>query len=140
MITIENDGPAIRATNYWASAHARRGYLFLSWNDGVARLLVPPAATSMLPDMETGRLVVISRGPWVEQAGRDALELLFDDGTDSPFSCCLVAEQCDRMLPDDEIGRAFEFHVWTRTGLRFMRSARYRRAPALPCLDPWGGA
>ncbi len=36
--------------------------------------------------------------------GRDALELLFEDNTDCPFSIHLVTEQCDRLVPETDQG------------------------------------
>ncbi|WP_178113382.1 hypothetical protein [Pseudomonas yangonensis] len=41
MITIANDDPPITHTNYWQSEYFRSGYALLSWNAGVARLLLP---------------------------------------------------------------------------------------------------
>ena len=41
MITIENRGQAILTTDYWYTPHAHAGYLYLSWNAGAGRLLIP---------------------------------------------------------------------------------------------------
>lgn len=41
MITISNDGQKIVSTNYWDTEHAKRGFLYLSWNAGAGRLLLP---------------------------------------------------------------------------------------------------
>ncbi|MCK7579296.1 MAG: hypothetical protein MZV65_28570 [Chromatiales bacterium] len=108
MIRIQNRGQAIAATDYWSSAHAANGLVFLSWNAGCARLLIPDAAKSILRELKGAREVIISRGPWVDHDNRDALELLWEDGSDAPFALHIVAEQCDRLIPDAEQGGGFQ--------------------------------
>lgn len=136
-ITIENAGQRIVSTDYWDSDHAKAGFCFLSWNAGAARLMLPDTQKPMLRDMKTAGYVVISRGPWADQGGRDALELMFEDESDSPFCLHLVAEQCDRMLPENNQGGGFVVTVWTRGGEKLRLPGKYREVSALPCLDPW---
>ena len=136
-ITIENAGQRIVATDYWDSEQARAGFFFLSWNAGAARLLLPDSQKAMLRDMKTARYVVVSRGPWTDQGGRQALEFMFEDESDSPFCLHLVAEQCDRMLPENNQGGGFVVTVWTRGGEKLRLPGKYREVSALPCLDPW---
>jgi hypothetical protein len=133
QLTIENDGQDIRETNYWQSEHARRGYVYLSWNDGAARLLVPQALEVELAEMRAAISVIVSRG---HMNGRDALELLFEDGSDNPYCIHLGSEQTDRLLPASEQGRSFDFTVWTANGKQLQLPARYRVA-SLPYLKPW---
>lgn len=137
MLEIRNQGQAIASTNYWDSEHARAGYFYLSWNAGAARLLVPDSQKAVLREMKGAREVIISRGPWIDQGGRDALELLWEDGSDSPFSIHLVAEQCDRLIPDTDQGGGFVVTAWTRGGLKDRWPGRYRVVPEIPCLEPW---
>lgn len=137
MITITNRGQAIAETDYWSSEQARAGYLFLSWNAGAGRVLLPDSQKQMLREMKTAEFVIVSRGPWVDQGGREALELLFEDHSDSPFSVTLLAEQCDRLLPEVDQGGGFLVSVWTRGGLKLSLPGKYRAVDALPCLEPW---
>ena len=137
MLTIKNNGQAIAATNYWDSAHARAGYCYLSWNAGAGRLLLPTSQEQMLSEMRGAALVIVSRGPWADHGGRDALELLFEDGSDAPFCIHLVAEQCDRLVPDDDQGGGVIFAVWTPDGKKLQLPCKYRVVGALPCLQPW---
>ncbi|WP_338807027.1 hypothetical protein V8U11_08180 [Pseudomonas chlororaphis] len=137
MHIIENDGPAISRTNYWDSAHAARGYAFLSWNAGAGRVLLPDALAPALPDMRAARYVIVSLGPWLEQGAREAWELLFEDGSDAPYCLHLVAEQSDRRLPDTDQGGGFVITVWTRDGEQLRLPARFRKVTEIPCLDPW---
>lgn len=135
--TFENRGQRLVSTTYWASEHARRGYFFLSWNAGAARVLVPDCQKAALRDMKGAREVIISRGPWADQGGRDALELLWEDGSDNPFSIHLVAEQCDRLIPDKDQGGGLVVIALTRGGEKGRWPARYRVVAALPCLASW---
>ncbi|EFM3454819.1 hypothetical protein HB548_005033 [Escherichia coli] len=82
MFFIENEGQAVAGTDYWQSVQAQAGYVYLSWNAGAARLLVPDAAKHLLREMRGAEYVIISKGTL---DGRDALELVFEDGSDAPF-------------------------------------------------------
>lgn len=137
MFVIQNQGQAIAATDYWQSEHARAGLLYLSWNAGCARLLVPDAAKSLLREMRHAREVIVSRGPWSGQGGREALELLWEDDSDAPFAVHLVAEQTDRLIPDTDQGCGFTVAAWSRGGLKGRWPGRYRRVDEIPCLQPW---
>ena len=137
LIQIDNCGKSIAKTNYWDSEHALAGLFFLSWNAGAARLLVPDVQKLTLQEMRTAKYAIVSRGPWADQGGRDALELLFEDGSDAPFSIHLVAEQTDRMIPETDQGGGFVVTVWTRDGEKLRLPGKYRTVDALPCLDDW---
>ena len=76
FIIIHNQGQAIRSTSYWDSEQAKAGYVYLSWNAGAGRLLIPDRLKPILREMRDAREVLVSRGPWVDQA------------TATPWSCC----------------------------------------------------
>lgn len=137
MLTIRNSGQAIAETNYWGGEHAASGLCYLSWNAGAARLLVPPPMRAAIREMRTAREVIVSRGPWHEQGGRDALELMFEDGSDAPYCVHILAEQCDRMLPETDQGGGFVVAVWTRGGMQLRLPGKYREVAEIPCLAPW---
>jgi len=133
MLRIENDGPRIRATNYWESEAAGRGYAYVSVNAGTFRLLLPPALETALADMATAREIVISRGPWTDAGKADGLEILFDDGSSSPYALHLSIEQIDRVPLDADAGRQVVCTVWTLgPKLALSRPAYYRRVPRIP--------
>lgn len=142
LITIENAGPELVSTNYWQTDHARLGYAYLSINAGCFRLLAPTGKGLPLDDMKTGKVVLITRGPWPEAGKHDALEILFEDGSDSPFVLNIVAEQVDRLPLDADRDRdgqppRWTFAVYNEQGKQFERPARYRKAKRLPYLKPW---
>lgn len=138
-LTISNKGPAIRATNYWSSEWSLRGALYCSVNAGALRILLPPSMEGYLLDMQAAREVVMSRGPFPEMRRDDAIEIMFDDGSDSPFCLHLGTEQIDRVLPDSDAGSEFTCTVWVnRDGphCALEKPCYYRRVTELPCLEP----
>jgi len=137
MLTIVNRGQAIESTNYWDTEHAQAGLFYLTWNAGAGRLLVPDPQKAAVREMRTAQYVIVSRGPWPDQGGRDALELLFEDGSDSPYCLHLSAEQTDRLLPETDQGGGFVITVWTRGGQKLRLPGKYRTVDVIPCLQPW---
>ena len=111
MITITNNGQAVAGTNYWQTEHANVGMLYLSGNAGALRLLVPEAAEGMLAEMRTGKRVTIE--PSVHLPGGQCVDLVFEDGTDAPFSVAVDRKQMDRAL---QRGAGLPFTVWTERG------------------------
>lgn len=108
MIEIQNNGQDIAHTNYWSTEHAAAGLLYLSGNADAWRLLVPPAAEYMLTEMRTGKSVTIE--PSISDPR--CWDIVFEDGTESPFAVALDKRQVDRKM---EPGRAV-FSVWTQGG------------------------
>jgi len=143
MLEIENHGPLILRSNYWGSALDRAGTLYLSINAGAFRLLLPGGWEEVVQEMQTGREVVVSRGPWAKDPGRglDALELLFEDGTTDPYSVHLQSTQCDRLPTPEDQGKEWLFTAWTapRRGKphkALERPAWYRLVGQIPWLKP----
>ena len=134
MFFIENEGQAVAGTDYWQSVQAQAGYVYLSWNAGAARLLVPDAAKHLLREMRGAEYVIISKGAL---HGRDALELVFEDGSDAPFVIHMLSEQCDRLLPENNQGGGFVVTVWTRGGNQLRYPGKYRVVENLPDVSPW---
>lgn len=142
-LIIENDGPRIVATNYWDLPAARAGKVLVSINAGAFRVLLPPALEPALADMATARECVVSRGPWPGAGLRDALEILFDDGSDSPYALHLAPESFDRLPTAENAGLAWILSAWTqpRRGVphkALERPCYYRIVDCLPYLKPRG--
>ncbi|GAP37912.1 hypothetical protein ABXN37_22585 [Piscinibacter sakaiensis] len=108
-ITISNAGAEIRATNYWETKQASAGLCYLTANAGTWRLLVPEAAEGALEEMRTGRTATIE--PSLQLPGR-AWDVVFEDGTDAPFSIAIDRRQVDRPMT---AGRC-RLAVWTARG------------------------
>ena len=93
MLTIHNrpDG-TITDTDYWQSEYNARGLAYLSGHRLGLRLLLPTAhAAEWLPEIQTGKRAVIE--PPVRQGYTNHIDIVFDDGTDSPFSLCIDHNQ-----------------------------------------------
>lgn len=137
MLTFANDGPLLKHTNYWDSEYFHSGYALLSWNAGTARLLLPDLLKPELREMKTAKQVIISRGPMLHAGGRDGLEILFDDYSDTPYALSMSIEQAI-LVPAEERRQDFRLTIWTRGGFKQSHSAQFRRVAQLPCMAPWG--
>ncbi len=134
LLHISNEDQKVVKTNFWDTQKAKEGYFYLSWNAGAARLLIPDNQQVVIKEMKTAKEVIISRG--ILQ-GEDALELLFEDNTDCPFSIHITTSLTDRLLPETDQGEGFEVVLWTRSGIEGSFKGKYRVVDSLPCLNPW---
>jgi hypothetical protein len=138
MLRIDNNGPEIAASNYWDNPI---GEFLVSANAGAFRVLLAPASEVHLPDMRGAKGAAVSRGPWPATGLSDALEILFDDGTDSPFALHTSIAALDRIPPDRELGRRCILSVWVQREGKPHKALElpclYRRAKQLPDLRPW---
>lgn len=141
MLTITNHGPLIMATNFWTTEQAQAGKLFVSCNAGAVRVLLPEQLRPLIEDMQTSRYVVLSRGPWPKEGLAEAVELLFEDGTDSPFALHLSPSSFDLLPAEPESGKEWVLSVWDRRKNRphksLERRCHWRRVDKIPCLQPW---
>ena len=85
-------------------------------------------------EMRGAEYVIISKGAL---HGRDALELVFEDGSDAPFVIHMLSEQCDRLLPENNQGGGFVVTVRTRGGNQLRYPGKYRVVENLPDVSPW---
>jgi hypothetical protein len=140
-LIITNSGPLIVSTNFWETSLAAQGLAHLSINARAFRLLMPPELEETIPEMATGKLVVVSRP---RNPSKYDLEIMFDDGTDDPYCLHLSAGQVSNWPAREDDGRDdLEFTVWTqpRRGegphQALRRPAAYRSVGSVPCLKPW---
>lgn len=143
MLRVENHGPLILATNFWDLPEAKLGKVLVSLNAGAFRILLPASAEPTLDDMRTAKECIVSRGPWPAQGLPDAMEILFDDGTDGPFALHLSPQSFDRLPIDDDAAKEWILSVWTRPRRgrphkALERPCWYRRVPSIPWLKPKG--
>jgi hypothetical protein len=131
LITIENRGQKIKDTNYWTSDYAKSGKIFLSVNAGCIRMLIPESMFTIIPEIETGKKVIISRGPWPDMGKEDAFELMFEDYSDNPFALWVGTEQWD-LIPKKS--QKWDFSAWTQTGMFYSAKCKYRTVTKLPWL------
>jgi|GEM_PF-3252609 len=119
-ISIDNDGREVSQTSFWESALAKNGYVFVSIHDDAIRMLVPPSAEKeYLPEMKTGKNMLIEPS----QQHEGTLDFVFDDGTDTPFWIVVDMNQIDAEL---HAGKNIPFYVYTRAGKQLELKAEIR--------------
>ena len=140
-ITTQNHGQLITSSTYWGSEYEQAGKLFVSCNAGAVRLLVPAALRDMIEAARQCRYAILSRGPWPAADLLDAVEILFEDGSDSPFAIHLSPESFDVLPAEPEPGREWLLTIWDnkkgRPHKSVERPCHWRRVAKLPCLKPW---
>jgi len=135
-LIICNDGQNIDKTNFWDEDD---GQFYLSYNAGALRLLVPESQKSMIKELNGVREVIVSRGPWQEKKLSDAMEMLFEDDSEAPFSIQVDINLSDIRPPETQNGRCFMFSVWTKGNKKCKEfPAKFRTVPSIPYLRKWG--
>ncbi len=142
MIAIENHGPLILSTNYWQSEQAIAGKLFVSVNAGAIRVLLPSSMRGLLTELRTAKYAVLSRGPWPEVGAVDGIEILWEDGTDSPYCWHLTPASFDALPAEPPEGRGWVIALWLekkgKPNKAMERPCHWRRVPQIPYLKPLG--
>lgn len=131
IINLESD---IVKTNYFDSEYAENGYFYLSTNAGCVRLLIPDNQKDLLKELKGVAYVILSRGPWIQKDVSDAIELLFEDFSDSPYAIHMTIQQCD-MLPEGE--GDWTLALWVRSGKTREFPLKCRKVEEIPYLRPW---
>ena len=142
MLTIAttNHGSLIVSSTYWGSDAETAGKIWVSCNAGTIRVLMPRTARAAIEDMRAAKYVICSRGPWPEQKLDSAVELLFEDDSDSPFVLHLSPESFDALPAEPPPDRAWLLAVWDlkkgKPHRAVERPCFWRRVPEIPWLKP----
>lgn len=155
MILIDSHGPLITASDYWRSDAAKAGKILISPNAGVIRVLMPPARYDMLGDLRSASHAVVTVGWWSMTAARkfglestpireggEAVEILWEDGTDSPHAWHVTPESC-LLVPGDPSPGQWSIACWIeRRGEphRALERPAFWRRGKVPCLQPFSPA
>lgn len=141
MILVENHGPLITATNYWETEGAAAGKLYCSVNAGAVRILVPNSCRPWIEEWRQAEYAILSRGPWPAQNLPEAVEILWEDRSDSPFAVHLTPASFDLLPAEPPAGQGWIVSVWTdKKGSphkSLERKCHWRRVPKIPWLKPW---
>lgn len=135
-IITKNDGPELVFTNFWDAEIGAQNYAF-SVNAGCLRLLVPNCHTPSLPDMMECEYVVASILKKIRLKAF-AIELLFEDHSQTPFSIHMCPEACLSLFPLAENSKVpRKMTIWTE-GLNKVAELPIfsRDVPRLPWLKP----
>lgn len=138
-ISIQNEAAHVVGSNYWESEIARKGILWCSVNAGALRLLVPNSKYPYIAEMRTANEVIITYGER-QVTGAMAYEFLFEDGSNAPFVFTTGKNSVDRPLTAANFGSDARPLLVYSAGpkLELTLNARFRTAPRLPFLKPWG--
>jgi len=143
-ITITNHGQWITHTDYWQSPIEAAGKLYLSPNAGAIRILIPRAHRAIIQEMRRAKYAVLSRGPWPEMRLPDAVEIMWEDGSDAPFALHLSPESCSALPSEPPKNQEWIISAWDykkgRPHKCVERICHWRRVDHIPCLTPWVGA
>lgn len=141
QIRVSNHGPLITSTNYWDSDLARQGKVFVSVNAGAVRVLLPPVRYPDLTDMRQAKYCVLSRGPWPAERRQEAVEIMWEDESQSPYTMHLTPESFDLLPAEPEPGREWICSVWMakdgQPHKSLERICHWRRVDKIPCLRAW---
>lgn len=83
-------------------AFARGEIYLLSFNAGACRVLLPREYELWIADMQTAVIVHITRQPVARLGLSDGLQLMFDDGTETPFMLHSALDGVIDVLPNPE--------------------------------------
>ncbi len=143
MIETVNHGPLVLSSTYWGSEVEQAGKLWVSCNANALRLLVPRTDRELIEAARQSQYAILSRGPWPEKGLQDAFEILFEDGSDSPFALHLSASSFDRLPEDPVAGQEIVVSIWDlkkgKPHKAVERRCHWRRMPSIPWLKPWEG-
>lgn len=112
FVAIGNNQQEITSTNYWKSAYAKMGICWLSRNAGAVRLLLPKPQERYIAEIFTGKSVTLEPS----LAIRNNFDVVFEDGTNSPFFISISPKAMDFNLRALKGERNIPFTVWTEAG------------------------
>lgn len=102
LLLLTSDGPEVTSTNYFESAHARAGFLYLSGNANVWRLLVPDKVVGLLTEISAAQRATICKA---KHEGRDVAQILIFDNQPEPYAITVSVEQVDRDIRPPGVSR-----------------------------------
>lgn len=143
MIITENHGPLVVSSTYWGSDLEAAGKIHLSCNAGAIRMLLPASVRHYIREQRAAAYAVLSRGPWPDRGLADAVEILWEDHSDSPFAQQFAPESFDLLPGEPSAGQEWVIAVYDNKKNRphkcLERRCSWRRVPRIPWLKPWDG-
>ena len=142
-IFTQNHGPLIVSSTYLGSEYEQSGKLLCSVNAGAVRILVPRHNRHVLNQWRSAKYAILSRGPWPEMGLAEAVEILWEDGSDNPYCLHLSPESFDPALPGEPpAGQGWIVTAWDckkgKPHRALEKPCHWRRVPRIPYLKPLG--
>lgn len=140
MIVTDNHGPLIVSSTFWGSEYEQAGKLFVSVNAGAIRVMVPAGLREAINEWRGAKYAILSRGPWPAQGLQEAVEILWEDGSDNPYALHLSPESFDLLPAEPPTGRDWIISAWDlkkgKPHKALERACHWRRVPKIPWLKP----
>jgi hypothetical protein len=91
----------------------------------------------ILEEARRCQYVILSRGPW---AGQEGVEMLFEDGSDNPYTLHFTVNSFDMLPADPGPGQEWVMSFWEDGPRKAVElPCHWRRVPRLPWLKPLEG-
>ena len=137
LMKIVSIGELIVASDYFGGDWENTGKYLVSCNEGAIRLLWPSCRINEVQQMMTADEIIVTRGVYEDS---EALEILFDDHSASPFMLVMTDSSVVGFLPGDPGKRRWKFTIWMcvngRPRMVYSRMAHWRQGTDLPDLRP----
>ena len=144
LLVIGNNSQEIKDTNYWDSINNASGQFYLSINAGCVRLLIPQNYSEdfdFISDILSSKQIVLSiLKKELIQEGQLAVELMFDDYSDSPYCIHMGITQIDRLFTNEDNNKVTRFISYAK-GLKVIQDTHcgIRHVNQIPCMAQWKG-
>lgn len=106
----------LEQTNWWGLPYADKGYIYVTFNAGEFRVLLPHDYEYLITAMRCATRVDITRGPWEERDIEDAISLVWEDGSNNPLAIQISAHQFDGIPYQHNVQLGLGVTVLCRTG------------------------
>jgi hypothetical protein len=142
LFQMQNKKGTLLSTDYFDCKLGKAGLYYISFNAYAGRLLIPDTqAAELFVELEKNPVahVVLSMGKTFDKENKcfkDMGELMFEDGTDAPFSVIIQSDLIDRRISSEPMETTLALH--TRDGAYDTTFKLYvRTVGELPYLRPW---
>jgi hypothetical protein len=130
LISIQFAGKDVIETDFFNSSYNLEGLFYMAYNEKCFQLLIPSLHLDKINEMKTGKYAVITIGK-DRLIGKEMIEIMFEDFTDSPYSIHISQEQMPVRIGGNfnklkfelrgycETGKVFEMDVYVRSGIPY---------------------
>lgn len=115
-ISVINDGPYVKETNYFDSELAKSGVIYISWNANEGRLFLSELHRDAIAEITSVDVSHVLMRTGQLSFGLNGIELMFDDNSLAPYSITITDLASDRVIssfPNNQTN----LHIYTVEGL-----------------------
>lgn len=123
----------VATTDYFETELAKKGLVYLSYCNGCIRMFIPELVEKHIPEMKTGKEIVIS-----VSAKTNQIEIMFDDSSEAPFCINISKEMIDFAIWKKSHNKQVDFYAYTEDLKKVIDTKCYMRiVPSIPCRQPF---